>query len=381
MRKYLAFLCLLLPLPALCQNLPAARQMLEKLTAETLWGRGYTNNGMEKAADLIVAEFKSYGLQPMDGKDFKQPFVLSINTFPGKMAAGINGQTLIPGKDFIVLPESVGKTVSGKLSQLDSVTFADRENKVLVLLANKLTWGASQELADFTGIRVDEKAIKSIPLEYSIDIENEFKPQFKATNLCGLVRGTRKPDSLIVITAHYDHLGGMGDNTYFPGANDNASGVTFLLSLAKHYAANPQPYSMGFICFGAEEPGLVGSKYFTEQPLVPLQNIRFLINLDMVGTGDTGITVVNASSHSQEFNLLNRINDEKRYLPRINSRGKTANSDHHFFSEKGVPAFFIYTQGGIRAYHDINDKAATLPFTEFKDLFKLFVDFNKSLMN
>ncbi len=172
----------------------------------------------------------------------------------------------------------------------------------------------------------------------------------------------------------------MGSETYFPGANDNASGVAFLLSLAKYYAANPQPYSMAFICFAAEEAGLVGSKYFTENPVVPLEQIRFLINIDMVGTGETGITVVNGSLHTREFGMLNRINDQKKYLPKINARGKAANSDHYFFSEKGVPAFFIYTQGGISAYHDIYDKASTLPLTEFPNLFKLFVAFNKSLM-
>ena len=65
----------------------------------------------------------------------------------------------------------------------------------------------------------------------------------------------------------------------------------------------------------------------------------------------------------------------------INSRGKSANSDHYFFTEKDVPAFFIYTTGGISAYHDIYDRSKTLPLTEYQDLFKLFVDFNAALMN
>ena len=76
----------------------------------------------------------------------------------------------------------------------------------------------------------------------------------------------------------------MGKDTYFPGANDNASGISLLLNLAHYYAANPRPYSIGFICFAGEEAGLIGSKYFTEHPLVPLKNIRFLINTDLAGT-------------------------------------------------------------------------------------------------
>lgn len=218
------------------------------------------------------------------------------------------------------------------------------------------------------------------PEAIELDIQNRFIPDFEASNVCALVKGTRMPDSLVVFTAHYDHLGGMGSNTYFPGANDNASGVSFLLSMAKHYAAHPPAYSMAFICFAGEEAGLLGSKYFTEHPPVALSKIRFLINLDMVGTGETGITVVNAPLHPIEFALLNSINNEHQYLAKINPRGKTANSDHYYFSEKGVPAFFIYTTGGIRAYHDVYDLPSTLPFTEYQDLFKLFIAFNQQLM-
>ena len=64
---------------------------------------------------------------------------------------------------------------------------------------------------------------------------------------------------------------------------------------------------------------------------------------------------------------------------KIKSRGKAANSDHYFFTEAGVPAFFFYTLGGISAYHDVFDIAETLPLTEYEDVFKLFVDFIEGL--
>jgi Zn-dependent M28 family amino/carboxypeptidase len=124
----------------------------------------------------------------------------------------------------------------------------------------------------------------------------------------------------------------------------------------------------------------MGSKYYTENPLVPLENIRFLTNLDLVGTGDDGITVVNASIHPIEFSKLKNINDAGKLFVNVKSRGKAANSDHYFFTEKGVPAFFIYTLGGIKAYHDIFDVSSTLPYTEFNDLFELIIKFNAALM-
>jgi hypothetical protein len=369
------------------QDLTFARKVLDTLTSTTMWGRGYTREGMNKAAGYIAGQFLSYGLKPLK-KDFqqndiaayKQPFSLSVNTFPGHMEVLLDGKRLRPGADFIIGPESIGQKSAGPLEQKDSVTYVDPKHRIVLELKDKLTWSVAREAADYTLIQVDKKAFKGKPEKVSVDIENTFLTNFEAFNVGGIIPGTIKPDSLIVITAHYDHLGGMGSDTYFPGANDNASGVSFLLSLARHYAANPAPYSMAFICFGAEEAGIVGSKYFTEHPLVDLQKIRFLLNVDLVGTGETGMTVVNATLHPEEFALLNKINDDKKYLPKINPRGKAANSDHYFFTEKGVPAFFVYTQGGIAAYHDIYDQAKTLPLTEFEDLFRLFLAFNSSLM-
>ncbi len=362
------------------QDLSAAKNIVRQLTSKPMWGRGYTNEGMTKAADFIVSEFRSYGLKPMDGRDFKQIFSFPVNTFPGKMEVNLNGKKLIPGKDFIVMPESTGTKTKGNLQQADSVTFVNPGQRLMVQLKDKLTWSVTRQQEDYTGIQIDRKAVKSTPENIELNIENSFTEQFSAANICAMVKGTKKPDSILVISAHYDHLGGMGADTYFPGANDNASGIAFLLSLAKYYAAHPQLYSIAFICFAAEEAGLIGSKYFTAHPLIPLEQIRFLINVDMVGTGEGGITVVNATLHTKEFALLNRINDDNKYLTKINPRGKAANSDHYFFTEKGVPAFFIYTLGGISAYHDVFDVAATLPFTEYDDLFKLFVAFNEEII-
>jgi len=314
----------------------------------------------------------------MNGKTFKQAFSFPVNTFPGHMELRVNGKSLIAGKEFIVMPESIGRISKGKLEQKDSSVFISSANRIVLVLRDKLTWAVSNQQADYTGIEVIKTAVTK-PETIDINIENILIPNFTAENIAGMVKGTKVPDSFLVFTAHYDHLGGMGRKTFFPGANDNASGVSLLLNMAKHYAANPAPYSMVFICFAAEEAGLIGSKYFTEQPLLDLDKIRFLINMDMVGTGETGITVVNASYYPKEFGLLNEINEDRKYLSKINSRGKTANSDHYFFTEKGVPAFFIYTNGGIKAYHDVDDRPGTLPFTEYNDLFNLFVDFNRKL--
>ncbi|HEX7845450.1 MAG TPA: M28 family peptidase [Chitinophagaceae bacterium] len=380
MKKAVFIFLFCLAVKTYSQDVSFAKKMVDTLTSPAFWGRGYTNDGMKKAAEFLAAQFQSYGLTPMSGKDFFQAFSYPANTFDGKMEVSINGKTLTPGKDFIVAPESKGVKTSGNLEKMDSVQFMNRESRLIVKLEDKLTWSASQQQADYTVILVDKKALGSAPEKIKVNIENDFIKNFKASNVCGIVKGKEKPDSVILITAHYDHLGGMGKDTYFPGANDNASGVSLLLNLARYYAKNPQPYSIGFICFAAEEIGLLGSKYFTEHPLVPMKSIRFLINTDLAGTGDEGITVVNATEFAKEFAWMNQVNDENKLLVKINARGKAANSDHYFFTEKGVPAFFFYTLGGIKAYHDVFDKAETLPLNEHEDLFKLIVKFNEKIM-
>jgi aminopeptidase YwaD len=362
------------------QDLAFGRNIVDTLTSPSFWGRGYTNDGMKKAAAFIANQFQSYGLQPLKGNDFFQNFSYPANTFPGKMEVSVNDKLLVPGKDFIISPESKGVKANGNLEKADSVQYLNRDNRVIVKLEDKLTWSVEGAVADFTVIEVDRKALDGAPVNFKADIENKLVRDFKAANVCGMVKGTSKPDSIIFITAHYDHLGGMGKDTYFPGANDNASGIALLLNLAHYYGSHPQPYTIAFICFGGEEAGLIGSKYFTEHPLVPLKNIRFLTNTDLAGTGEEGITVVNATEFPKEFAMMNQVNDENKYLVKINSRGKAANSDHYFFTEKGVPAFFFYTLGGIKAYHDVFDKAETLPMNEHEDLFKLMVKFNEKLM-
>lgn len=380
MKRFITVVLLLICIKSFAQDVDAARKTIDTLTSEYFWGRGYTNNGLKKAAEYLAAEFKHYGLNPLAGKNYCQEFQFPVNTFPGKMDVSVNGIELIPGRDFIITPDSRGTKAKGKLTEQDSTHFMNAESRVIVSLENKLTWSVADKAQDYTNIQLIKSVFKEKPSSFQVNIENKEVAAFNAWNVCGMVKGTRKPDSLIVITAHYDHLGGMGKETFFPGANDNASGTTLLLNLAKHYSENPPPYSIVFICFAGEEAGLIGSKYFSEHPLINLSSIRFLINIDLAGTGDEGITVVNASVFPKEFAILKEINTTNNYLAQVKSRGKAANSDHYWFTEKGVPSFFIYTLGGIKAYHDVFDVAETLPLTEYSDLFNLITSFNSRLM-
>ena len=380
MRATLFLLLLIIHISGNAQDLAFGKKMVDTLSSSAFWGRGYTKDGMKKAANFLASQFKEYKLLPLNGNDYFQHYTFSINTFPGKMSVRINDRLLVPGRDYIVAGSSKGMNASGTLIQSDSIHFIDKNENLIVKLSDKLTMGISQTLGDFSIVEVKKNSLQDIPQSYSIQIENKYLKKFNANNICAYVEGIERPDSFIFITAHYDHLGGLGSEVFFPGANDNASGVALLMNLARYYAMNPQKYSIGFILFSGEEAGLVGSKYFTDNPLISLGRIRFLINTDLAGTGIDGITVVDASEFPKELTMMKAVNDSMGLLKAINSRGKAANSDHYFFTESGVPSFFFYTLGGVSYYHDVFDRSETLPLNEHEDLFKLIIGFNEKLM-
>jgi len=402
------------------QDIKYARNILETLCSPSFHGRGYAFSGDKVAAEFIEKEFKSIGLKSF-GEDYFQYFNINVNTFPGDMMVKIGGQELAAGADFQIDPNSRGREgkfkvcrikkedlKKGKLDKLLSKSDFSKKNvivldpegieddkdkrefkglglylsdyaNVIYLSDEKFTWsvGREQKVYSFIEIKREKFPVKTKSVE--LKIENQFRKNYETQNIVGYFKGTIDTDSFLVFSAHYDHLGRMGKDVYIPGANDNGSGMSMMLDLAKHYAANPPKYNMVFIAFGAEEVGLVGSKHFTENPTFDIKKIKFLINVDLVGTGEKGITVVNGSIFKNHFDDLVALNKKGDYLSRVKIRGGAANSDHYWFTLQNIPSFFIYTMGGIAAYHDINDRPETLPFTEYEDLIKLIVEFYNTI--
>ncbi len=359
-----------------------AREVIKKLCSKELLGRGYVNNGVNKAANFLSKELKTIGVSKF-GESYSQYYSFSVNTFPKPVSVMINNQKLIAGKHFLISATCPKYEQSFTLIKKDSTTYQayDQKNELplQIKLRKKLTYTVGTTLSKNILIELLKDSFPNALTSGEIRIENKYISNFKCENLCGFIKGTQYPDSFIVFTAHYDHLGTIGQETYFAGANDNASGVSALLNLAKYYKSHPHKYSVAFIFFSGEEAGLLGSKYYSEHPIFPLSQIKFLTNLDLLGTGDDGITVVNASVFKPQFELLNQINITKHYLKQIKIRGKAANSDHYWFTEKGVPSFFIYTMGGIQAYHDIYDVEQTLPLTRYLEVCNLLIDFTTDL--
>ncbi len=383
----LSFLCIaiLTAFNSKAQDTTYARKIVNTLAGKDYYGRGYVNKGIDKACSFLEKEFKKNKLTPLNKKSYLQRFSIPVNTFPGKMEVIADGKKLIPGVHYIVSADSKGVSTGVQLFKKDSVTYLSTDLRtevpIVFSLKKKLTWSVAPKAENFTVIELLADSFKNEIKNVDIQIENKEIAAYKNANVCGYVKGSLYPDSFIVFTAHYDHLGMMGKEAMFTGANDNASGTAMLLSLMRYYAKpeNKPKYSIAFISFAGEEAGLVGSKFFVDNTLIPFNKIKFLTNLDLMGTGQEGITVVNATEFKSEFESLKLLNAKKQLLFQVKPRGKAQNSDHYWFTQKGVRCFFIYTMGGIKAYHDVFDKPETLPLNEFSDVFTLLVDFTNEL--
>ncbi len=184
---------------------------------------------------------------------------------------------------------------------------------------------------------------------------NDAPDTLTTWNVIGLIPGTDSllKDEIIVLTAHLDHIGRTEDSIYY-GANDNASGIAAMLNAAAFIAQNPLKRSLVLIAFSGEESGLLGSRFYTENPVFDMDQTVLLINLDIVGSGSEGIMLQGGEHYSYQQTLIEKIN-RLHFKFRIATRPNSPNSDHYFFNISGVPAFFIYAFPGSCPYHSPGD--------------------------
>lgn len=398
------------------QDTSFARATMDTLCSPYFAGRGYVDKGAEKASDFISAEFKKNKLERLHGESgYFQKFEMAANTFPSKLYFAVDRKEWKPGQDYLIDPSSPG--ISRQPLRLYYVTdsfiehFAQIKNRLAmqpfalvidegwlkkrkddstirerlaganptayIYLKDKLIWDAAQKVGPTPIIWVKKAGFPKYAKGVILEIENEFIPKNPMRNVIGYVKGKKYPDSFFVFSAHYDHLGRMGADAYFPGANDNASGVAMLLDLAHYYSQpeNQPDYSIVFIAFTGEEAGLVGSTYYTKNPLFPLNKISFLINLDLEANGQDGMMVVNGAVFTHDYNRLDSLNKAHNYLKEIKKRGKAANSDHYPFFVNGVRCFYVYLLGEYPYYHDIYDTPEKPTLKGYLGAFHLLTDF------
>ncbi len=413
--KFLSLYALMLiTIVSHAQNRAYVHGVVSKLASADMHERGYFAEGDHKAAAFIAAELQKAGTLPL-WDNFQQTYTFDINSFPGKVTLKTNRRRLVPGRDFVINPANgpvnerynllwLPDTLT-KISSVYALIDTTKLEGLMPVLPKKLVeayrsglkgvpavmqiddniwWHVSRRQwpAGKVALKVHPDAVKPGTKTIRVKAESELLRNRPAFNHGGMVRGLIQPDSFVVFVAHYDHLGRMGRKALFPGASDNASGTAAVLDLARYYANNTEKayYSMIFLLVSGEEAGLMGSRYFADNPPYDLSKTRFVVNFDMVGTGSQGLNVFNATANPVAYEHLKTLNEQHQWFAELRARGTSCNSDHCPFHQKGIPAFFLLTFGTEnRHYHNIYDKAELLPFTRYEQLFRLVTTFVEKL--
>lgn len=215
---------------------------------------------------------------------------------------------------------------------------------------------------------------RSAPLTgWTANLETGVKrPKLDVKNVVGVVEGEGPlADETVVIGAHYDHLGygnhsslakGLKEPTIHPGADDNASGTSALLELARRFGKQKDGRRLVFIAFSGEESGLFGSAHYCKNPIFPLKDTAAMVNLDMVGRLRADDKTkkdkleVHGTGTAKTFNeLIDKLNETHKFQL-VKQPGGNGPSDHQSFYQQKVPVFFFFT-GNHGEYHRPTDTA------------------------
>lgn len=259
-------------------------------------------------------------------------------------------------------------------------------------VAEFLIHGAEKSLADlessFKKNYQSASFLTNSILNCNVELVTE---KAKTMNVIGMQKG--KSDEYIVIGGHYDHLGMGSEGSRTPdtvavhyGADDNASGVAMLIEMVQKISIMKPERNIVFIAFGAEEMGLLGSRYFVENPLVELKQIKVMFNLDMVGRLNIEKSVaIGGTGTALETDSLLSVGMDSTLFTIAKSPGGTGPSDHSSFYSVGIPVLFFST-GVNDQYHTPFDQADLINYEGMEllgnsifDLLGLYMNNNQQL--
>ncbi len=437
------------------------------LASPELKGRATGSPELEKAAGYIAGLFRSFGLKPVSGSDYLQPFTVTVNAHLGpqnsfsaedagaaaKLIPGrdytpfsfsssgklgnLSGQVVFAGygitagdlhyddyagldvKDKMVLilrhepQENDEKSIFDGKELTSHATFADKASNAKmhgargVILVNDmpahpkdpdklLGFGEATGPTDAGVLFVQVKEATAEAWfkaegrdlhQIAADIDNDLKPRsFALTklkvdlsvdvqhdtktvhNVEAYLPGTTS--EYVVVGAHYDHLG-LGDEhslapsqigTIHPGADDNASGTAGVIELARYFSkqlsTQPKPKrGILFLTFAGEELGLLGSSWYVNHPLLPLQNAVAMVNMDMIGRIRDGKVYINGTGTGSTLpKLINDLPPPAGFKFDLSENLGYGGSDHMSFTIKSVPVVFFFS--GLHGdYHKPSDTA------------------------
>ncbi|MFT4736425.1 MAG: hypothetical protein ACI8QD_000109 [Cyclobacteriaceae bacterium] len=257
-------------------------------------------------------------------------------------------------------------------------SFDNKGDKVLMVDPTLVSWAFGQEMSALSHGQ-------STQLIFNADMT--ILP-LSTENILGFLKGSEKPDEVVIVTSHYDHVG-IIDGEIHNGADDDGSGTTTVMEIAEAFAAAAKKgkgpkRSILFMCVTGEEKGLLGSDYYTQNPIFPLENTVTNLNIDMVGRVDPKyeqlnnpnyIYVIGSDKLSDELHQLSETvntNTENLVLDYTYNDENDPNrfyyrSDHYNFAKNNIPIIF-YFNGTHADYHKPTD---TIEKINFKKMHKI----------
>lgn len=381
------------------------------LAADSLEGRRTGTAGEEKAAAYIEAYYRRLGIGGAGAQgSYRQPFEVDEGKIPAKnVACRLNDHNLALTSEFFPMPWASSGTIQASSSvalleggspwwldlaeTLDSnknnphfltdaflkekATDAARKGATALLVYNSsnldegLRYNAKDRVQSvdipvifFTKAAVARCGIQeqaSFTVAAHIGFEQASR---RGINVAAYIN--RQAEQTIILGAHFDHLGygedansrHTGDPAIHNGADDNASGTAAVMELGRILSARQNlPFNILLLHFSGEELGLYGSKFFTENPLINLKQVNYMINLDMVGRlNDSSKTLtIGGVGTSPQWASLLPLQQQDYFTFKVDSSG-TGPSDHTSFYRKDLPVLFFFT-GLHTDYHKPGDDA------------------------
>lgn len=377
---------------------------VQYLADDKLEGRRTGTAGELLAMEYIIGQYKNLGIEPKGSNGFIQEFEINEGLqLDAQNGLKINGQSLVLQEDYFPLAFSARKSANGKpalaLSEAGQPWFKDlkellEENKQnphfdIEEAIKKMTKEAAAKKATAfiiynSGSQVDnvqfnkndttqalpipviyvkQAAVKkyfsdpsaSLQIELQVSLSSKIR---KARNIIAYINNNA--NNTVVLGAHYDHLGYGEDKNALDavhevhnGADDNASGTAALLELARKLKNNsPKANNYLLMHFSGEELGLMGSKYWLDNPTIQA-SANYMINMDMVGRYDTArkLTIGGYGTSPVWGNMVPELAKNLAY--KLDSAG-TGPSDHASFYRKDIPVLFFFT-GSHPDYHKATD--------------------------
>jgi len=377
------------------------QRIVETLAANEMRGRASFSKDIERAADFIASEFKKDGLKPYAEANYRQSFQVT-RISAAQQSVAVNN-TPVATDDFLIISADakVNWTEKDAIEQLSIKEGEDFSTRFREIVRenpnNAIVWvdaSFAPMLSRFKKIFSRENIVPKQDIESPHAISKVFilKPTAEAKsfaiqagtkkedlplfNVAAVIPGKSKPDEYVIFSAHYDHIGilpAVGQDSIANGADDDASGTTAMISLAKYFKKlNQNERTLIFVAFTAEEIGMYGSKYFSNN--IDPDKVVAMLNIEMIGKDSkfgpnslyvTGYNNSNLATLMQEQVKGTAFTFHPDPYPQQNLFYR---SDNAVLAALGVPAHTFSTSQIDKDsyYHTVKDEVSTLDIDNIK---------------